>query len=191
MKKQILTAASRRAFLKRLVGTAAVASATTFTRVALGKPKTKAKTAEKVKTVDLNGILPANHVVGAVLMNLDQPYLVFDARQQTKKLDRTGKAVIALDNCLAWHFGATGEENLSPDTVKDGHLDRLETYEVINSTWADKMIAQKGDDPLVGQGLDFYHFVFTFQGTSFECLATDLQPTIHQKSFSELFGSAT
>jgi hypothetical protein len=174
-------AASRRDFLKKVFVTAAAAA----TGTVAANARADEDDGDDAREYNLQGILPARHVVGGVILETEEEtYLVFDANQ-TDEFGapwKQGKAVIRLDGCVDWKFRMLGDEHLAPHHVDYSELDSQGTYEVRRSTWIEKLAEE--DDELNPRRL--HHYIVTFHATAFECVVTELDPFVHRLSFAEI-----
>lgn len=141
-----------------------------------------------VRPVDLNGIVPADHVVGGVLFPLKFDYLVFDAVQTDNGgRSREGIAAVRLDSVLSRRIRMTGDEDLPTRTVDYSTLESQTVYEVYNSTWVQTLV-KKYPKAAARAAAPLRHYIVTFSDVGFEWVGTKLNPLFAQLSFEEVRG---
>jgi hypothetical protein len=122
-----------------------------------------------VSNVDL-GVWPDVFVDGGVILEGSKgTYLTFRANDARGKY--TGTAVIEMSDLLKSRYRYPGGTTHEDDSFLADSLRPCEVFEVTGSTWLGRVRASL---PKADQGRAARHFIFTFAGTSFECLAREL-----------------
>ena len=150
--------------------------------------------ADQVSRISVKGILPADHVVGGVLVDGDGDlYLVFDAvqRDAAGEVTESGTAAVRLDGCVDWCIRNDGDQLLASHPVDPSELDAFGTYEVENSTWVRRLVESHPDPDVLLAGPELVHLIFTFGEVSFECIVNDLDPTLHRGTFADVYDRLT
>jgi hypothetical protein len=140
-----------------------------------------------LRIINMQGITPDEHAIGAVSLLLDYTYLVFDALQRPLSGPvREGFAAVRLDGCLLKRSRVAGDEQLPMRTIRMNQLLPYTVYEVQNSTLTPWVRQQNPTSPLVLSGAVLRHNIITFAETAYEWIGTGLNPYFTQSSFEEL-----
>jgi hypothetical protein len=178
---------SRRFFLKECLLTAgAVATGGGFLQHGLAREKGPL---DQVRKVNVEGLRPAEHVLGPIIVSVDEyEYLIFD-NVQTGRVTRAnmtgGIGVVRLTQCVTWKTRTPGDEAFAEHPVDMDKLAECQTYSVVNSTWIKQLV--KEDPELVGPHMPaLHHLIFTFAENSFECVVAKIDAIKYPKSFADL-----
>ena len=112
-------------------------------------------------------------------------YLIFNASGQF--IDGRAPQVIAeFKDPLKTQFGTPNDEALSGHPLYGRGLQAYDAFEVINSQW---LVEEQRRNQVAFPNYEFScrHFIFTFHGSSFECLAGDLDVSVDERPFDEIW----
>ena len=131
---------------------------------------------EQVVELDL-GIVREAAISGALVLQSElSTFLTFNAMRadgQGRRVD-AGSAVVEFRRCLRTKFGLPNDEALAGHPLAQLGLDAYGVFEVLNSRWRTEAEAENRVCFPATDYSEFWHFIFTFHDSSFECLALDL-----------------
>src|SRR5690242_19555154 len=146
----------------------------------------------KVVELDL-GVMPEAAVSGPFLMQGEgYAILTFNGTRERPDGMRNdaGTAVVEIKGCLITRFGYPNDEALSGHPLYGRGLRCYSIFEVQGSSWISQLEAQnRVAFPKTQRGFysDHYrHFVFTFHGSRFECIAGEIHVTVSQERWPTL-----
>ena len=148
---------------------------------------------DTVVPFSLGGVTPGPEEWGPhVLQNEHLSFLLFDAiRGNEAGADRSaGTAIVTINGCLSTRFGYPNDEALGGHPLYRRGLRHYRIFEVLNSSWISTMAEQ---NRLCFPHSDIFasdrHWIFTFQDSTFECVAKSLELEVSNTPFRELFQS--
>ena len=138
--------------------------------------------ADSVVDLDI-GVSPDAGVSGAlVLQDEYDTRLAFHATTKASKGSRAGMAIVTFQRCLLTRFGYPNDEALGEHPLYQRGLGLYGVFEVLNSSWARSVVVQnRRSFPETPDDYADRHFVFTFHGSTFECLAKDLRVDLSEE----------
>lgn len=110
--------------------------------------------------------------------NTPEPILVQDehtAGLLLREPGSIGRTLIVFEGCLIARFGYPNDEALAGHPLYQRGLGHYSCYEILNSSWRNKLENQNKVVFPAGYPFEERHFVITFWDSMFECLANDMQ----------------
>ncbi|HEX4142582.1 MAG TPA: hypothetical protein VHY91_03455 [Pirellulales bacterium] len=128
---------------------------------------------------------------GRLLQSESAAFLFFNAVAHSAN-DKLGTAVVEFQRCTQTTFGGPNDEALPEHPLYNKGLRYYGVFEVLNSSWAietmararksaQRILRDRFEDAYKDHDWSTRHFIFTFHDSTFECLARDLQVTIHNE----------
>ena len=134
---------------------------------------------DRVVAYDI-GVLPAGGVPAPWLLASEHDsVLLFRAN--------AGIAVVTIERCLLSKFGYPNDEALAGHPLYDHGLGFGSVFEVSNSSWVRQMNEQNKVCFPDGTDWKLRHWIFTFDDSTFECMAEALRVEVVKKPFREVF----
>lgn len=135
-------------------------------------------------------------ISGAVLVQTeDNTFLSFNANQiQTdgSRID-VGHAVVEFTQCVRTQFGHPNDEARHKHPRYEFSENNGEgIFEVLNSSWIQQIDRDNRYSFSNTTSVErLRHFVFTFHGSTFECVAVDIKLNVVNESYEKVFATIT